>query len=198
MQKEQNALQKRLKIFHSICNQVLDKYKVITLLKGSCTYGIPHSKSDIDIEINCTSYDQFKTIVKEFGGEIISPIIFHDSDGDSYKSTIGSFVIDDVEVNLIYDEHPKVFEMVRLITEHLNSLSLKQKYIIRLVSSGWKYDTPDSVDIFLNIYEEIKHKFDAEKIEGTENGQLIDSNDADYIKKSIQRLYFKRMKRNIK
>lgn len=174
--------------YDELSTEIMDEFGVKMLLKGSYGYGIPSDESDYDIQVDAGSYDVFEKIVKRYKAKT-SSIMFRDSTGDKYRSTIASFKRNGKEINLVFDEHPKVWKLVQEVTGKIKALKEKEKYAIRLVSEGLKYDRLDSVDIFLRLYKNYKDRFDPRLIRDVEEGKILNSKVAQQFRTIFQLLY---------
>ena len=176
--------------FRVLSREILTAFDIRTFLKGSYGYGAPSKESDYDIQVDAGDYETFLKIANNYKAKLNS-IMFRDSTGDKYRSTIASFKKDGMEINLVFDEHPKVWNLVQDVTKKIKSLKKQEKYVIRLVSEGLKYDRTDAVEILLRIYRNNKGRFDPELVKRLEHGEMLEKEEARKVRNIIQLCYLR-------
>lgn len=157
-----------------------------SFVKGSYGYGIPHDNSDIDIQIS--GKVNVEEISRFFDADL-STVVFKDSSGESYNSTTINFRYKGYDISLVFDDHPKVFPLVQEVTQRTKSLPVGQRYIIRLISGGLKYDSKDAYKVFLDIFKKLSAVLDPKLVEDIKAGKMIDRKKARIIAKISQIIY---------
>ncbi|NIT51252.1 MAG: hypothetical protein GWO41_00440 [candidate division Zixibacteria bacterium] len=172
----------------SILLEELTNMEVEALVKGSYGYGVPHTTSDIDVQIAIKQASDLEKLAQHFNSKVES-VFFQDSTGNSYTSHSISFNRQGFRIDLIYDDDPNSFERVKRIVSKLKNLTVTEKNILRLVSGGYKYDRVDAYKIFLAIFDKYKRTLDKSLLKKIENGEQIDGDLASIIRSVVQILY---------
>ena len=178
-----------LQIAQQIQTILENEFSINSLLKGSCGYGIPSEISDVDIQLKLDSLDKWELIKSHFDANELNPVKIIDNDGNEFTSYMLVFKQDNVEVSLLYDDNPKVYELVEMVLASIVDLPLEQKYILRLVGGSYKYMGKDAYKTLLEIFAKLSPILKTNLIEDAKAGKLINEDSARIIRKSVQALF---------
>lgn len=169
---------------------LLDEFKLDSFVKGSYGYGAPRELSDIDIQIYPLSPVDFKleNLVERYGATV-SAIDYTDSLGRNYISSMLDFTVEGIAISLIYDNSKEIFDQNRAIVETISKLEPKERYILRAISGGLKYDSPEAYQLFLRIWKRLSPVLDKELVESIESGNEIDASRCARIRKVCNLVY---------
>ncbi len=176
-------------VIEEIIDILESEYGLKTCLKGSYGYGTPYSGSDIDIEI--TGRVDPSHLSKRFRGTH-SSIVFKDSSGDEYESTLIEFSYKSYSFSLVYNDNLKVFSMVKEITQSIKVLPLNDRYVLRLAGGGLKYDSIKAYKRILLLFEQYRADFDPQVINDVLAGKVVDATQAKNIRNKVQLEYRKK------
>ena len=171
-----------------IQQELFEVFTVRSLIKGSTGYGAADEHSDIDIQLNLQSPKTFEDIKRHFGGasEVLE---FTNSRGMMFKAYSVEFDKDGKEISFFYEDYPGSYEEVQMIIKEISELPSPDRYILRLVSGGYKYDKPEAYKLILQIFHKLEKVLSPELVTDICAGKRISKDQASILSRAVQVIY---------
>lgn len=165
------------------------EFRIDSLIKGSCGYGIPSEVSDIDIQLKLDNKDTFVKLKQYFHAQEVDPVKIIDNDGNLFTSYMLVLKKNGVDISLLYDDNPNIYKLVEDTLKTITGLPLEQRYILRLIGGSYKYLGKDAYKTLLEIFNKIEPVLDHALIKKIKNGEMIEQDKAQTIRKMAQALF---------